>query len=260
MKKSLIALCISAHFSLSAGGFPTIDVANLTQNISEYSLILKEYEQVLKQTGINTHELLTAINQYEQVLREYQVLLNQAKSLEYKIDRRDYSGITRDSLRFTEQYQGRQGSGNTQAVVNRYGSVAPKSELDTLASSALGYTPSDMSQAYTLANDANLMEHQRQSYQQRMVKSHQNIAHIDEQRVGLGEQSELATLQLMVEQNQVLIEQIATLNEVQLSNMTYSNQASQRRHHVEYQAAMKRLKAIQKANNTAIPVDERLLR
>ncbi|MFZ3505566.1 hypothetical protein LCA83_24875, partial [Vibrio harveyi] len=103
MRKTLLSLAICASIAthVQATGFPTIDAANLLQNVTEYSLILKEYEQILNQTGINTNELLTAINQYEQILREYQVLLNQVKSLENKINRRDYSGIARDAKRFS---------------------------------------------------------------------------------------------------------------------------------------------------------------
>lgn len=87
MRKTLLSLAICASLTtyVSASGFPTFDAANLLQNVTEYSLILKEYEQILNQTGINTNELLTAINQYEQILREYQVLLNQVRALETKL-------------------------------------------------------------------------------------------------------------------------------------------------------------------------------
>lgn len=72
--------------------------------------------------------------------------------------------------------------------------------------------------------------------------------------------SELATLQLLVEQNQVLIEQIQTANELQVSNMTYSNQLDQRAAQNEYKARVERLKRIQWENENPIQIDERPLR
>ena len=262
MRKTLLSLAICASLTthVCVGGFPTFDIANLTQSITEYSLILKEYEQILNQTGINTNELLTAINQYEQILREYQVLLNQVKALENKIDRRDYSGIARDVRRLSDQYAGKIEAANTDAVTRRYGSVTSKQELERLADRAMGYTPADVTRAYTLANDANVLEQQRQVYAARNEQSRRDIDHIEQQRVGLGDQSELATLQLLVEQNQVLIEQIATLNEVQLANMTHSNQLSQQSAQAQYRASVERLKRIEQANNTPIIIDERPLR
>ncbi len=262
MRKTLLALtlCVSVSPPVSASGFPTFDGANLLQNITEYSLLLKEYEQILHQTGLNTNQLLTAIHQYEQILREYQVLLNQVTALQNKIERRDYRGITRDVKRLAEQYEGALEAPNTPAVNERYGVVTSKAEMEKLADSALGYTPSDVSRRYTLANDSNIAEQQRQLYQARNAQSREDIAHLDNERASLGDQSELATLQLLVEQNQVLIEQIATLNEVQLANMTYSNQLSQRAAQAEYEAAIQRLKRIEWENNNPITIDERPLR
>lgn len=124
----------------------------------------------------------------------------------------------------------------------------------------MGYTPADVERAYIMANDANVLEQQRQVYAARNAQSRRDIDHIEHQRVGLGDQSELATLQVLVEQNQVLIEQIATLNEVQLANMTHSNQWSQQSAQAQYKASIERLKRIEWENNNPIVVDERPVR
>ncbi|ENH7396022.1 TPA: hypothetical protein ACGVAX_004280 [Vibrio vulnificus] len=262
MRKTLLTLAICASLStrVMASGFPTFDAANLLQSVMEYSLILKEYEQILNQTGINTNELLTAIKHYEQTLREYQVLLNQVRALENKINRRDYTGIARDVRRLSDQYLGSAEAPNTPAVNQRYGSVTSKEALNRLADSALGYTPDNLSHAYTLANDGNILEQKRQLYESRNAQSRQDIDHLDRQRSQLGDQSELATLQLIVEQNQVLIEQIATLNEVQLSNMTHSHQLAQQSAQAQYRASIERLKRIEWENKNPIVIDERPLR
>ncbi|MCU8386795.1 hypothetical protein OC514_20675 [Vibrio vulnificus] len=262
MRKTLLTLAICASLStrVMASGFPTFDAANLLQSVMEYSLILKEYEQILNQTGINTNELLTAIKHYEQTLREYQVLLNQVRALENKINRRDYTGIARDVKRLSDQYLGSAEAPDTPAVNQRYGTVTSKEALNRLADSALGYTPDNLSHAYTLANDGNILEQKRQLYESRNAQSRQDIDHLDRQRSQLGDQSELATLQLIVEQNQVLIEQIATLNEVQLSNMTHSHQLAQQSAQAQYRASIERLKRIEWENKNPIVIDERPLR
>jgi len=262
MRKTLLALALSVSLTpqVGASGFPTFDAANLLQNVTEYSLILKEYEQILNQTGLNTNQLLTAINQYEQILREYQVLLNQVTALKNKIDRRDHTGTVRDIRRLSEQYEGKVETQTSSEVTKRYGEMLSKQDVETLSDNALGYTPENVSRTYTLANDSHIMAQQRQLYQARNEQSRQDIAHLETQRNDLGDQSELATLQLLVEQNQVLIEQIANLNEVQLANMTHSSQLSQASAQAQYRATVERLKRIEWENNNPIVIDERPLR
>lgn len=262
MRKTFIGLALSFGLTTQSfgSGFPVIDGSNLLQSVTEYTLLLTEYEQILQQTGLNTNQLLTALNQYEQMLREYQVLLNQVKALERKIEHRDYKGITRDVKRLSEQYSGSQEVSNTKGVQRRYGSIESKQELDELADSAVGYMPDDLARSYTIANDSNIQEQQRELYSQRNELSRKDIEHLDEQRVSLGDQSELATLQLLVEQNQVLIEQIQTANELQVSNMAYSNQLDQRAAQNEYKARVERLKRLQWENENPIQIDERPLR
>ena len=262
MRKTLIALALmtSMNTPLHASGFPVVDGANLIQSITEYSLLLIEYEQILQQTGLNTNQLLTTLNQYEQMLREYQVLLNQVKSFENKIARRDHKGAVRDVKRMSDKYLGKQEASNTQAVNRRYGQVTTKKELDELADNAIGYIPEDLAQSYTIASDSNVQEQQRELYANRNEQSRQDIAHLDAERLSLGDQSELATMQMLVEQNQVLIEQIQNSNEVQVASMSYSNQLDQRAAQAEYKAKIERLKRIQWENENPIVINERPLR
>ncbi|EGU37247.1 hypothetical protein [Vibrio scophthalmi] len=261
MRKKLIALALIASVNApSYAGFPVLDGTNLIQKITEYTLLLTEYEQILQQTGLNTNQLLTALNEYEQMLREYQVLLNQVKAFERKIDRRDYQAVASSVNRFYEQHQGKQEAQNTESVTRRYGAVTPKADLEKLADDALGYMPDDIYQSYTIASDSNIQDQQRQLYASRNAQSRKDVAHLDAERLNLGDQSELATLQMLVEQNQVLIEQIQNANEVQLAGMTYSNQLDQRAAQNEYKAKIERLKRIQWENENPIVINERPLR
>ncbi|MFA0098578.1 hypothetical protein AB4406_26330, partial [Vibrio splendidus] len=100
MKYTPMALLVSSVLGFSspshASGFPVADIANLFESIRQYSTVLKEYSQILNQTGIAGNDLVISIQEYEQTLREYQTLLNQVEGLKGKIDRRDYAALERE--------------------------------------------------------------------------------------------------------------------------------------------------------------------
>ncbi|MGL6262131.1 hypothetical protein [Vibrio sp. WXL103] len=267
LKRTLITLAIAVQLSsipnVNATGFPTIDGANLIQSLIEYMTVLKEYEQMLQQTGLSANQLLTLIEQYEQTLREYDVLLNQVAQLEHKIARRDYNGIVKEGRKLYDEYGGRYGDDsttNTDQVVRRHGEMTQKDELETLSHETFGYVPDDISQSYLFANDANTNERMREHLQGRNRQNQDDIAHLDSLRTDLGDQSELATLQLLVEQNQVLLNQISTLTDLQMASFTNNNNALQQSSQAEYRAHIERLKRIKYENENPIEIDERSLR
>ncbi|EGR0546758.1 hypothetical protein ACQ5UA_17770 [Vibrio cholerae] len=262
MKKKLISSVLALLMSIKSysSGFPVIDISVLMQSVTQYTQLLKEYEQILNQTGLNTQQLLQLIEQYEQTLREYQVLLNQVEGLKNKIARRDFPALERDLRRLNEQYNGTQEVQVNKSVTNRYGSISNQADLNKLADDALGYTPPDLSQAYTLANDANVKANQRQYFSERNSKTRSDIERIDSERLNLGDQSELATLQLLVEQNQILMEQIDLQNEMRLSEMSYSNQSDQRISNAILRAKERNLKRLKEAKENGITIDEGLIR
>lgn len=262
MKRKLIssALSICLSFNTFASGFPVVDIANLLQSVLKYTQVLKEYEQILNQTGLNAQQLLQLIEQYEQTLREYQVLLNQVEGLKNKIDRRDFPGLDRELRRLNEQYNGSQEVQANSSVTSRYGSIKSQSDLNKLADDAIGYTPTDLSQAYTLANDANVKANQREYFSERNTKTRNDMNKLDSERLNLGDQSELATLQLLVEQNQILMEQIDLQNEMKLSEMSYSNQSDQRIANAVLRAKERSLQRLKEAKENGISIDEGLIR
>lgn len=258
MKKKLITLVMALSISVNShsSGFPVVDIANLLQSVLKYTQVLKEYEQILNQTGLNAQQLLQLIEQYEQTLREYQVLLNQVEGLKNKIDRRDFPAIEREIRRLRDQYYGTQEVQANSSVTARYGSVTSQSDLNKLADDALGYTPSDLSQAYTLANDANIKANQREYFSERNAQTRSDINKLDSERLSLGDQSELATLQLLVEQNQLLMEQIDLQNEMKLSEMSYSNSSDQRIANAVLKAKQRSLERLKAAKENGITIDE----
>ncbi|MDC5711166.1 hypothetical protein [Vibrio europaeus] len=258
MKRKVLGLILAISLSTPVfpSGFPVVDVANLLQNVMKYTQVLKEYEQILKQTGLDVNQLLTLIEQYEQTLREYQVLLNQVEGLKRKIERRDYPGIEREIRKYAEQYSGDVETPSNREVERRYGSIGTRQEVDKLAEDAIGYVPSDLSRSYTLANDSNVQANQREYFKERNQKTRQDMNNLDSERLALGDQSELATLQLLVEQNQILMEQIDLQNEMRLNQFGSVNQSDQRLSKAIYDAKVRRLQRIKEANENGIQVDE----
>ena len=260
-KKKVLVLIISGCLSFKAvgSGFPVVDLAGLVQAVTQYSQLIQEYDQILKQTGLNTDQLLTAIDQYTQTLREYQVLLNQVESLKNKLDRKDYMAISRDMNRLYENHLLDTEVPQTLELSRRQADFGTRDNMNTLATDALSYVPQDLSYSYNLANNANNESKEREYYRDINKQSRADIDHLDEQRLSLGSQSELATLQLLVEQNQILIDQIATSNEMKLASMGSSNMANQSAQ-IELRSKLKRLERMKRAKEQGIIIDERPLR
>ncbi|WP_234497882.1 hypothetical protein [Vibrio maritimus] len=258
----LTLLTLSIHLAttpqpVKASGFPVMDVANLLQAVTQYTQILKDYEQMLAQTGLNINQLTTLLDQYTQTMREYQVLLNQVSALERKLEQRDYPGLHRDINQLYEDYLKEETPTQPTASTQRYADIPDKGDLDVLSQNAIGATPSHLNQAYRLASDSHTSASERDYYRRSNAQIRADIAHLDEQRLSLGDQSELATLQLIVEQNQILMEQIANLNEMQLANMSYSNQFEQQSAHAVLSAKIAQLKKIEAVKAQGISIDEK---
>ena len=260
-KKKVLVLIISGCLSFKAVGsaFPVVDLAGLVQAVTQYSQLIQEYEQILKQTGLNTDQLLTTIDQYTQTLREYQVLLNQVESLKNKLDRKDYMAISRDMNRLYENHLLDTEVPQTLELSRRQADFGTRDDMNTLATDALSYVPQDLSYSYNLANNANTESKEREYYRELNKQSRADIDHLDEQRLSLGSQSELATLQLIVEQNQILIDQIAISNEMRLASMGASNLANQSAE-VELRAKQRQLERIKRTQAQGIVIDERPFR
>lgn len=261
-KKKLLIVMISSCLSLKplASGFPVVDIAGLVQSVTQYTQLIQEYEQILKQTGLSTDQLLTAIDQYTQTLREYQVLLNQVEGLKNQLERKDYRAISSDMNRLYENHTKDTDVAQTVELSRRFTDIGTRNGLNALAQDALSYVPSDIAFSYNRASEANHQSVERAFYRNLNAQSREDIAHVDKQRVGLGSQSELATLQLMVEQNQILIDQIATNNEMKLSSMGADNSFSHQAARLELEAKLRQLERIKRTKANGIVIDERPIR
>lgn len=264
LKKKRSALLVSLALTFSvpthSTGFPTVDVANLLAKVTEYATILKEYDQILKQTGIGSQELILAIQQYEQTLREYESYLNQVRALEDKIDRRDYPAIERELRRLYKQNSGDLTTSNHRLAEQRYGRLPSKNEYDQLSKSALGRTPEALERQYLNAGQSHRQSESASLYQDRQHSLYQQSEQLDSQRGSLGKESQLATLQMIVEQNQLLIEQMNLQNDLTISRYVSSNQLDARVASGLLKSQQAQLERIKEARGRTIVLDERPIR
>lgn len=264
MKRTLLSLLIASVIGLPtaalSSGFPTFDAANLLQKITEYQTVLKEYDQILKQTGLSTNQLVTAIEEYQQMLREYQVLLNQVKSLENKLSARDYAALERELRRIYQDVDGKSDTPNSAYAQQRYGELPSKSTWEDLSKNTDGHLPPALSRQYTMASDAHIQGQQISHFRQRQATITEHMTHLDSERLGLGDQSELATLQLLVEQNQVLMDQLSLQNDMALATYSSSNQLEHRVSQSVLRAQQERLKKMKDVRSQGITLDETPIR
>ncbi|MFA0210706.1 hypothetical protein AB4431_05985 [Vibrio artabrorum] len=236
------------------------DIINLLESVREYSTVLKEYSQVLNQTGIAGNDLTVSIQEYEQTLREYQTLLNQVEGLKGKIDRRDYAALERELRRRAQEYAGQQETHNNAIGQARYGHLPSEAEYEQLSRQATGHYSQTQHRQYLQAGEAHRQGANIEYYQSRQSALSQDQAQLDQLRLSLGNESELATLQTLVEQNQVIIDQLSLRNDMALSQYAGSAQLDNRVSQGILKSQQRRLSRMNTARAQGVSLDERPIR
>lgn len=211
-----------------AGGIPVIDAASIAESVKQYMLLLQEYSELVTQTGLETQQLAQLIDQYAQTLREYQHYLNQIKALKYYISEKEWQQLMRDIDLYYRYYgkgdmstiptMNRESStyeGDVDAVYSRYGYIPRDPKVIEAEARALGIRSgrmmTDINREWSL--------YQKQKDRARMVSANEkkaqerdeNLKMLNDAITQLDNASDLATLQLMATQNQVLLNQMNSL-------------------------------------------------
>ncbi|MBZ0100026.1 MAG: hypothetical protein K8F30_13135, partial [Taibaiella sp.] len=87
MRVLLLSVCclLGIVRPAQAGGIPVIDVVHITETIASYVQQLKDYKELLGQTGLLDSQYLQMLTDYAQVLQEYRHYLNQIKGLKHTL-------------------------------------------------------------------------------------------------------------------------------------------------------------------------------
>ncbi|AUZ86191.1 type IV secretion system protein [Methylophaga nitratireducenticrescens] len=272
MKKRMIAGLILAQSLFSghaaATGIPVVDVAHIAESVLQYQQQLRDYQEYMIQTGLQDSQLLQMVEDYRQVLREYNHYLNQISGLENALSGGDWDylisivqrnyGSADFGLLATMDADSATYSDDMRSVLGNYG-MAPRTTTnvaDDLAAAGVADTASyeqDMDQVNRV--------YSKYSNQQEMVSRNEvELGKLEQDRAAnklmlesLGDESDLATMQLIAAQQQLLSNQVqvqSTIANQQLqsyepNSVLYANQRAAR---IEREAA--RLTYVQSRTNT----------
>lgn len=274
MKKTTLLLAMVLTVSPSAptlaSGFPTVDLAALAQRIIQMQQVLNQYSEMIKQTGLNVDQLNQMYEQYKQALITYDHLLEQAQALEHQVARKDWLKFMEDisqiemvnpwntgaaDIRESSDAHVRAG---VEQSNNMYGSISKKDEYQAMLKKAFGstYVSPEELQSYNQANMAATQRGYVDFTAKKSAEVAQTISKLDEDRLKLGDNSQLATSQFIAEQNQVLMAQLQINNELLRQQMDTSNQFENYFFIKKQQDKERRLQDAIESVNTPIVIDE----
>ncbi len=219
-------------------GIPTVDIAAIMQQLTSYLQQIKEYSEIIELKSVTDSQYFQMLKDYQQVLREYNHYLNQLKGIQHMIDAEDwklimrtiksYYGKSKRALILTMDPEDSDYEENMDRILKNYGHV-PRDPLE------------DQNDAQTLGiwSDQYRQEVEEDYYQynlykdrMRMVSNNsgkdEDFKEIIEDHTetvsGLGDQSDLATMQEIAAQNLTIMKQnrvkLQTLNQILLNMET----------------------------------------
>ncbi len=265
-----VLLAVSPVAPTIASGFPTVDLAALAQRIVQMQNVLKQYSEMINQTGLNVDQLNQMIDQYRQALTTYDHLLQQAKSLQFQIERQDWLRLlqTMNQFQLTNPLNPnssdiRESSDTyTQDAVaqssHMYGSIKKRDEYQQMLQQAFGstYVSPEELQSYNQANMAVKQHSYNKFYQQEIVDTGNLVDRLDAEKNYLGDSSQLATTQFIMEQNQVLLRQQQQTNQLLQQQLELSNQFENQFFINQQKEKERRIQAALDNANTPIVIDE----
>ena len=217
-----------------AGGFPVVDIPALIKQVQQISDEVERYQELIKQTGLDTQQLTQMIHTYDQLVQRYKLAMAQAASLKDKMSERDWQALLAaadSAFKYAPEsgndIQSNHDAETGQAITEHdrlYGSLDPRSKLKKDSIDVLGEMPSGFEQDYANATRSIEQQKQYKRFLQQQEGNSKSAEGLDAKRGTLGDQSELATLQTIVDQNQLVINQLSTMNETLQAQYHDSNQ------------------------------------
>ena len=251
-------------------GIPTVDAAALAQRITQMQHLLKQYEEMLNQTGLDLDQLDQLMGSYIQLMRQYDHMLAQAQALKFQLDREDYVAflneigmiedvnpfnIDSDDIRQSDSEYAQAGVAQSDHM---YGAIKERDEYEEMMRNAFGstYVSPEELQSYNQANMGSFQKSYSNKAKTDYIDTSEHIQKLDEKRFLLGDESQLATTQFLVEQNQVILNQLQKTNELLQQQMEVSNQFENHYFINRQREKERRIQAAIDNANTPIEIDE----
>lgn len=234
-----------------ASGIPTVDIAQIIQGLTSYITELSGYAETLVQTGIEEAQLAQMIQDYAQTLLEYESYLKQVRGLKDAISGEDWEMVMDIVVEspYGEEILGQIPTLDPNSVdfinevrerVGAYGLVPQETERVLDGYLALGVEADDL--VHIEAYNESLNQNFAKQTQQMSIVSRNELAiqgreeklgTYDTALRGLGQESELATAQLGVAQQNLAGHQreatIRALNQMMLTYESPSTALANRR-------------------------------
>jgi hypothetical protein len=242
LKKFAVSLLVSTTVASSASwatGFPTVDIANLISQVTQYASQLEQYGTQLEQKAIEMANLTQAINQYQQMLVDYNHYLTLVRGLKDYVDTNTLNemlkGIDIDPSR--DPFS----PGFNATIYTDAGMVSTNNELKRFyqRSRSMGEMTTDLA---AIGNPRGMTS----DTQRKFEKSELSVLQANDSKSNLNEiyersletvelqkalnavtskpESQVATLQLIATQNQAVMNNLQTIAKINNQNMNYANQ------------------------------------
>lgn len=240
-----VAISVSTAAPVHASGFPTVDLAQVAQGVADYNNQLLQYAEMMQQTVeqkaqtiLDQSQLVQLVNQYEQMMTSYNHMLRQMTALKNMMDRRDWEGLYKKYASVIDSFPG---SGMTDFSAGKW--INKGKELQSLYArinkindleDAIRAIPfnSKSDEAVTEATEQSFARQQLAVGQSLFVEDMndeiqtqmERYGEVAQKRASLGAEDHLATLQVMAEQNELMIEAAQQQNAINNAQLQYSNQ------------------------------------
>jgi len=220
MKKTMIAIVLVLNLTSSPvlAGVPVLSPSELVQAVLEYTQILKDYEEQLTQVSQGYEQIAQLQREYEQALREYDHLLEQAQAYKDKwgsynwnnfLDEMAHNYANKTTKSNSELEQDSTYWKNKTLYVTKYGKVISwgqvKGQIDSLKMiNGDEYTEN----VNTLYNEINSGVDRIGTYinmNDYVASQLDYMQEMELERLNLGENSQLATLQFLTKQNEEMM-------------------------------------------------------
>ncbi|HEP9479928.1 TPA: hypothetical protein VDV63_006047 [Pseudomonas aeruginosa] len=245
MKRKLKPLAIAVFLSMAtmtnssvvnAWGFPVADIANLTQMVEGYIQDLKNYDEYIQTTVLNQEQLAEALRLYKQTLVAYDEVLRQMESLKRKLSPRDWKALFASYKDILDLYptQTQRSDAEWERINAKVDQVYARGQKMVELQSIVDAIPfkgngretvaSDLNRAIARSDLAVSQSNTVEKFNQKLKDNMEDLTYLDENRLSLGDEDNLRTLQFLAEQNQKALElQVESMAQSN-SRMLFSNQ------------------------------------
>lgn len=224
---SVTALCLVAAGKPMASGFPTVDVAQVAQNLTDYISQLEQLQTQVESASFLDAQLVQQLIEWEQTLTEYQHLLNMMEGLPDDIEAfGDHVDFSVDPITgkwnigvLTDKGYKDVDDAIAQVWVRTREMADIEDDLTDAGYSGAQYDRKQLeaSRAYAMSRLEPARQHQSRNFSDVLQKERELFTDKISPQVSILQresENELQVMQMTMVQNQAIIKQLQDINEI----------------------------------------------